>query len=401
MAETKRGLVVILAAIVALGPLSIDLYLPAMPAMVEAFGSSRAMVQWTLSAYLAGFSFFHLFCGPLSDRFGRKPVLLAGLGLYVVMSAACAMATSVEQLVVFRFVQAMGGCCAPTLGRAIVRDSYKASEAARALAYVASLMALAPVVAPSFGALLLQWFDWTATFWSLAVVGLMAIAVTIFLVPESLPKVQPLNLVNIFRNYRSLLVHKGYMGYVLSASFLYGTAFAFLSGSSFVLIEQRGVPTHMFGAWFLFIVIGYIGGNLVTAKLSGRVDSNLIQLTAMLISLSASLVMVASCLAGWNQPLWIAAPMLFITMAIGLVLPQAMALALKPFAHMAATASALMGFMQMGVASIAEWAVGRWMGDDALPMAITILLCSVLSLLVFGLLLVTGNGGLASSKEFD
>ncbi len=133
MTQPPSRLIFILAAIVALGPLSVDLYLSTLPSMVDYFSTSLSQVQLTLSSYLLGFALFHLVCGPLSDRFGRKPVLLGGLALYVVMSVACALAATVEQLIVFRFLQAMGACCAPTLGRAVVRDVYPPQQAMKAL----------------------------------------------------------------------------------------------------------------------------------------------------------------------------------------------------------------------------------------------------------------------------
>ena len=155
MTQATSRLIFVLSAIVSLGPLSIDLYLPAMPSMVTVFGTTVDRVQLTLSSYLLGFAFFHLVCGPLSDRYGRKPILIAGLSVYVLMSVLCALSETIEELIMFRFFQAMGACCAPTLGRAVVRDVFPPEQAVKALAYVSSLMALAPVAAPSIGGLLL------------------------------------------------------------------------------------------------------------------------------------------------------------------------------------------------------------------------------------------------------
>ena len=373
MSRPASHLIFILAAIVALGPLSIDLYLPAMPSMVVFFDTSLSQVQLTLSSYLLGFAVFHLICGPLSDRYGRKPVLLAGLALYVLMSAFCAMAVTIEQLVIYRFFQAMGACCAPTLGRAIVRDIYPPQDAVKALAYVSSLMALAPVIAPSLGGVLVIVGDWRLAFWVLVFFGLVAMVLTVFCVPESLPQKQTLKPSNIAGNYLSLLRHKQYIGSVLTSACLYSGAFAFLSGASFVLIDFMGVNPLFFGLYFLFIVAGYIIGNLFTARIAHAWRPANLFKTGIAVSFFPSLLMVGFCYWQWYYPILMVIPVLFVTMGIGLVLPQAMAVALKPFPHMAATASALMGFLQMSVAGLAGLLVGIFLVDEPMPMALVIM----------------------------
>lgn len=373
MSHPSRYLIYLLAVIIALGPLSVDLYLPAMPAMRVFFDTDISNVQLTLSSYLLGFSIFHLLCGPLSDRFGRKPVLLGGLALYSVMSVFCAMAQSIEQLIIFRFFQAMGACCAPTLGRAIVRDVYPPNDAVKALAYVSSLMAVAPVIAPTLGGIMIQYFSWASTFWVLVAAGLLAMCVTLFFVPESLPEKQSLQLTNIIKNYTLLIKHPLFLGHVLSSSFIYASAFAFLSGASFILIDFMGVPSSHFGLYFLFVVAGYITGNLFTAKLAFAWPVQRIYWISIGLSLAAAMAMLLASVMHWYQPLWFVAPIFFSTLAIGLILPRAMAESLKPFAHMAATTSALMGFLQMSIASVAGWLVGHFLHDQPLPLALVLL----------------------------
>jgi len=387
MRAVSPGLIFILAAIIALGPLSIDLYLPAMPAMRVYFDTNISAIQLTLSSYLLGFSLFHLVCGPLSDRFGRKPVLLSGLALYVVMSACCAMADSVEQLIVFRFFQAMGACCAPTLGRAIVRDVYPAKDAVKALAYVSSLMAVAPVIAPSLGGFLVEFTGWRFLFWLLVGAGVIAMLLTHFLIAESLPEKQSLEIKSIMKNYLSLLRHRVYMGSVLSSAFLYSSIFAFLSGVSFVLIDFLGVAPAHFGLYFLFIVSGYIVGNLFTARIAYRWQAQHLFALGLAIALAASLGLLWVCYFELYIAWLIMLPISFISLAIGLVLPQAMAVALMPFPHMAATASALMGFLQMALASLAGLLVGVFLVDDPLPMAWIILVLVSLAWLCYYLFL--------------
>lgn len=382
-----KALIYILAGIVALGPLSVDLYLPAMPSMVGFFSTDLSQVQLTLSSYLLGFALFHLVCGPLSDRYGRKPVLLGGLSLYVVMSVFCALAETIEELILFRFFQAMGACCAPTLGRAIVRDVYPPQESIKALAYVSSLMAMAPVIAPTLGGILVQFGDWRLTFWALVIAGIVAILLTWFGVKESVPVRQTLHPKNILHNYLSLLGSRVYMGNVLTAACIYAGAFAFLSGASFILIDFMQVQPHFFGLYFMVIVAGYIAGNLFTAKVAYQWPAAKVFKLGITVSLLPSIAMVVFCLLQWYHPLLIVTPVLFVTMGIGLVLPQAMGMALKPFAHMAATASAMMGFLQMMVAALAGWLVGVFLVDEPLPMALVICGTGVAGALCYWLVL--------------
>ncbi len=393
MTHSRSQLIFILAAIVALGPLSVDMYLPTMPSMVEFFGTTISRVQLTLSSYLLGFALFHLVCGPLSDRFGRKPVLLGGLSLYVVMSVACALAVSIEQLIVFRFFQAMGACCAPTLGRAVVRDIFPPHEAVKALAYVSSLMAVAPVIAPTLGGVLVTLGDWRLSFWVLAGAGIVAMLLTHFQIPESLPHKQTLHPKNIAQNYLQLLRSPDYMGCVLTSGTLYAGAFAFVSGSSFVLIDFMGVKPAFFGMYFLAIVVGYVSGNLMTARIAHAWSPNMLFKIGIAIAFFPGALMVTFAALEWYHPLLVVLPVLFVTMGIGLVLPQAMALALKPFPHMAATASALMGFLQMSSSALAGLLVGHFLVDKPLPMALVIWGTSALSALCYWLFLSQRNLG--------
>lgn len=383
MIAIPRSLIFILAAIIALGPLSIDLYLPAMPSMRAYFDADISAVQLTLTSYLLGFSIFHLLCGPLSDRFGRKIVLILGLLLYVVMSALCAIAENIEQLVVFRFFQAMGACCAPTLGRAIVRDVYPPKDAVKALAYVSSIMAVAPVIAPSLGGFLLEYTDWRFLFWLLAVFGCMGILLTVFLVPESLPEKQSIHPASIVKNFITLMRHRVYAGSVLTASLLYSGIFAFLSGISFVLIEFLGVKASHFGLYFLFIVFGYVLGNLYTARVAFRWPARRLFAVGIAIALAASLSLTLVTALQLRSALLIMMPITLTTFSIGLVMPQATAIALIPFPQMAATASALMGFLQMACAGIAGWFVGIYLVDEPLPMALVLLVTVLLSWLLY------------------
>ncbi len=375
----SRALVLLMSAFVAIGPLSTDMYLPALPAMVDAFGTTLSAVQLTVSAYLAGFASFHLACGPLADRYGRKPVLLAGMAIFVLASAGCALAADIEQLIAFRFLQGIGACTGPTLARAMVRDIYGPQRAARALGYMAAIMSLAPVIAPSLGGWLLTWLPWPAIFWFLGGYALLAAVAVLSWLPESLPAPQSLRPAAIARNYLTLLASARYLIGVAALSALYAGAFAFISGSSFVLIDFMGVAPAHFGLWFIVMVSGYIGGSLFGAHYAQRFAPGQLTLGGALLGLASGAAMTVLSATGVHHPLAIMLPMAFYTGAVGIAMPHAMSAALAPYPQMAATASSLLGFLQMGAAAAVGALVGATLSGHPLPMALAITACGAVS----------------------
>mgnify|MGYP000050049417 FL=1 len=391
LSADSKWLLVLLSAFVALGPLSTDMYLPALPAMIEIFDTNLSSVQLTISAYLAGFAVFHLLCGPLSDRFGRKPILIVGLVIFCVSCVGCALVTSIDELIIWRFIQGVGACTGPTLGRAMVRDIYGPVKAAKGLAYMAAIMALAPVIAPTLGGWMLSFMSWSSIFWFLGAYGLVGIIVITLLLPESLPSPQSLHPVTIIKNFVKLLVDGRFNLHVLAASCLYAGAFAFISGSSFILIDFMNVAAENFGLWFMFIVLGYMAGNLFTARFSQRFESCHLMLGGGFLGLSAGLTMVGFCLLEIYHPLMIVLPVACYTGAVGITMPHAMAAAMAPFPAIAGTASALMGFVQMTIASFAGVSVGFFLVDEPLPMALIICICGALATLLFWIISITSR----------
>ncbi len=371
-------LLALLAAVVALGPLTIDMYLPAMPAMATVLQAGTSAVQLTISSYLLGFSLFHLACGPLADRYGRRPVLLGGLGLYVVAALACARATSIDELIVLRFLQGGAACVGPTLGRAIARDLYGPQRAAHALAYIAMIMALAPAVAPTMGGFMLEFYNWPSIFVALAVYAFVVMLCIAIWLPESLPQVQALHPAQIGRNYLQLIKNSHFMTTTGASALVYAGMIAFLSGSSFIFIGMMGVPPRYFGMLFLATVIGYVIGNALSTRLSRGRQSEQVMWIGARIALLAGLSMFCATEV-WFHPASILLPMAGFSMALGIVLPHSLAAALRPFPHMAGTASALFGFIQMAVSSLGGALVGIYLTDSARPMILVILSLSAVS----------------------
>jgi DHA1 family bicyclomycin/chloramphenicol resistance-like MFS transporter len=364
----SRALLLLLASLASLGPLSVDMYLPAMPAMRVALDTSVASIQLTLSAYLSGFAVFHLLCGPLADRFGRKPILLGGSAIFVAACIGCSLSRTVEQLIACRLLQGLGACVGPTLARAIARDLFGPRRAARALSLIAMLMALAPAIAPSLGSALLLLLPWPSIFVFLAGYGLVMIALVAALLPESLPQRQSLHPAVIARNYAALAGSGPFLVVALGSSLMYATLMVYLASSGFVYIEMLGVPVQLFALIFLTTVAGYMLGSAFSARLADRFESHQVVLLGSALATLANLIMLA------GHSLWPASvsalmlPTTLFTAGLGLILPHAITLALQPYPHMAATASALLGFLQMGVAASASALVGTLLSDSPAPM---------------------------------
>ena len=378
-----------IALLVALGPLATDMYLPALPGLTDAFATSAGRVQLTLSLFLAGFALAQIIYGPLSDRFGRKPVLLCGSSLFVLASIACALAESIEMLILARFVQALGGSAGPVLGRAMVRDIHGPLESARVLSHIGSAMALAPAFAPILGGYMSVYLGWPSIFWFLGLVGLLGAALLVFAIEETAPPEHrhPRPIVTILGDYGRLLRDGGYLGYTLTCTLAYAGLFAFLSGSSFVIIEYFGVSEQHFGLLFMLVVAGYISGTLAGARLSRRYDFRRLVALGSALLLVAGGTMLAFALDRPERVMSIVLPMMVFMHGVGLVMPQSMAGALADYPHIAGSASGLLGFIQMTVAGIVGVAVGHGYDGTPVAMALAVAATGLLSLLVYLLLL--------------
>jgi MFS transporter, DHA1 family, multidrug resistance protein len=375
-------LLALLAALVALGPLSVDVYLPAMPAMMTALGTDIRHMHLTLSTYLTGFAIFHLACGPLADRFGRRPILLGGTVLFVAACIGCSLSTTIEELLLFRFIQGVGACVGPTLARAVARDVYGPTRAARALSLIAMLMALAPAIAPTMGSILMLWLPWPSIFVFLAVYGVaMVLLIRVFLT-ESLPQRQSLHPMAIARNYGQLLRSPMFMTATFASGLVYAGLLAYLSSSSFVYIDMLGVPVEYFGFIFLSSVAGYMLGSGLSARLSRHYDSEQTVLVGAALAATAAGTMWLGTHLLPRSIAVLVLPMMFYSTGMGLVLPNAMAVALRPFAHIAGTASALLGFIQMSLSASATALVGTYLKDTPAPMLNFMLLITLLALLL-------------------
>ncbi|HYD70685.1 multidrug effflux MFS transporter [Azospirillum sp.] len=392
---------VLLTALVAFGPLSTDLYLPSLPALVGVFDTDIATVQLTLSVFLVGFAVSQLVYGPVSDRFGRRPALLGGIAIYLVASVACVFADSVGQLIVARFFQALGACCGPVVARAVVRDVFERDRAATVLAYMSMAMTLAPAVGPVLGGMLTQAFGWRANFVTLAVIAVAVLAATATLLRETNVHrdAEALRPSRLLTNYLRLFRDRGFGGHALTAACTYSGIFAFISGSSFVLIERVGLSPAAYGLSFAVVVLGYTAGSFLAGRLTLRVGGHRMVRLGTAVSSVGGLVGAALAWSGIVSVPAIVLPLFVFNLGAGLTLPNAMAGAVGPYPTMAGLASALLGFAQMGLAAVVGILVGHLHDGTSRPMMGAVALVA-LGAAAFHRLLVTpppalppGTGG--------
>ena len=365
------ALTILLAALSAVGPLTTDMYLPSLPDIARQLGASTAQVQLTLSAYLIGFALGQIFYGPIADRHGRRPVLIGALTLYCLASLACALSTSVEMLIVARFVQGVGGSGGIVLARAVVRDLYTGVRAGRELSIIGSVTGVAPVLAPIAGGLLQSAFGWRAIFITLVIAGVMGVTVVWLIFQETLreraaDRVSPRSM---FQAYRIVVRHPAYLAYLALATTSYAGLFAWISGASFVLQNLYGLNPFNFGIAFAVGSLGYIFGAMLSARLVVRigVDGTLGVGAAMLAL--GGVGMVATIAFGLKSPFLLVLPVSIYLAGLGTLLPQAIAGAMGPFPDRAGAASSLLGFIQQSAAAICGALVGWLLGANAWPLA--------------------------------
>jgi MFS transporter, DHA1 family, multidrug resistance protein len=374
-ANRLRGPVaVLLTAVVAIGSLSIDMALPSLPATAEAFGAPPATVQLTVTLFLAAFAVAQLIHGPLSDRIGRRRVLLGALVVYVIGGLACWAAPSARLLIAGRLLQALGAGGGPVVGRAVVRDLYEPERAARVLGYMGTAMALTPILAPIVGGVIHMAFGWRAVYLALAACGATFLGLAALLVPETNRRRDPdaLRPGHLATNAADLLGDRTFLGYVLVVALMFGGQFAFISGSSFVLIEVLGVPPNVYGLCFGLVAFGLMTGSFLAGRLVPRAGID------RLIAVGTSLGAVAGCLmaalawSGLRTVPAVIGPMYAFSVGVGVVLPTAIAGAIGPFPRTAGLASAVLGFLQLTAATAYGIAVGRLYDGTPIPMAVAI-----------------------------
>lgn len=376
--DVGAGLLFLLTGFLALQPLSTDLYLASLPALRAHFGDSVSAVQLTLSAFLGGFAVSQLIAGPLSDRFGRRPVAVWGCSLYVGASLAGALAPTMAVLVGARVLQAIGVCCTVVSARAIVRDLYESEAGARVLSRALAWMGVAPIAAPIAGGLLQSALGWRAGFVALTLVGAILLAATLRGLAETNRHLDPsaIDLGALARNYARIASSRRFWEYALPVTGSYSALVCFLSGSSFVLIEIFGVAEHRFGFVFALVTSGYLLGTMAVRPLLGRLGLvNAIRVGATVAMLSGA-AMALLALAGVRSIPAVLVPMFLVVASHGFIQPCCQIGAIDPFPRQAGAAAALMGFTMLAVAAAAGWAVGAMHDGTTRPLALGVAGCA-------------------------
>lgn len=384
LAPGSSAFVLLLGALVAVTALSIDISLPAIPAMAADFGTAPEAAQVTLSAYLIGFALGQLFCGPFADRFGRKPVVVWGIGLFFLAGLGCAFAPSLNILVAMRFLQGIGGSFGPVVGRAIVRDLFDREEGARVLSYITLVMTLAPMLAPLIGGGILLIAHWRAIFLALAAYGIALSLVSAFKLRESLAQPDPnaTNPSRLLRNIATFLGERRSLanGFVLGVTF--GGMFAYISGSPVVIIEIFGFSSQFYGFFFAASSAALMAGSMVSGRFGRRFGSRrLLDVGQIAVTLGSAITLAAG-LSGVGGIWTIMAGVCVYVFGCGLTMPNATAAALEPFPGMAGMAASLLGFIQMMLGALASLAVTALFTGTPLAMTAVLAGCGALSVLV-------------------
>ncbi|MEU4677630.1 multidrug effflux MFS transporter [Micromonospora sp. NPDC023737] len=374
MSTARRlRLVLVLGSLTAIGPLTIDMYLPALPEIAADLHTTSAAVQLTLTGTLAGLAVGQLLIGPLSDAVGRRVPLLAGVALHIVASVLCVLAPSIAVVGVLRVLQGLGVAAASVVAMAVVRDLFDGAAFARLFSRLMLVVGVAPVLAPTLGSGLLRWSDWRGVFIALAAFGIILITVAAFGLPETLPPAlrRRGGVVATARVYGSLLRDRVFVGLILVTGLAMAALFAYVSGSSFVFQEQYGLDEQQFGIAFGAGAIGLIAATQLNVRLLSRYSPQRILIAALGLGTVAGLVLTTFAVTGVGGLPTVLASLWVVLFAAGLAMPNAPALALSRHGEAAGTAAAMLGAVQFGVGALAAPLVGM-LGTGVVAMAVVV-----------------------------
>lgn len=379
-----RILVLVLGALCAVGPFSVDMYLPGFPAIASEFRTDTAHVALSLTSYFIGISLGQLAYGPVMDRYGRRLPLLAGLFIYIVSAAGCAFAPSVKALVGLRFFLALGACVGMTGSRAVVRDLFSGSEIARMLSLLMVVFGVAPIVAPSIGGLVVAALGWRYIFVVLASIAVVVFIATALFLPESKGKDRSISLrpKKVLVEYMAVFRNRDFLVYTFSSAAAFGGFFSYISDSPFVYMKLFGFSETQFGWIYGANALGFIGASQVNRVLLRRYDSVRLLNVAVSTKLGVALLLLALTGAGMIGRSGMIGLVLCYLFCLGFVGPNSMALTLQPFTRNAGIAAALMGSLQMVTGAIASAAVSYLHNGTAVPMVSMMTGCAVVSLVV-------------------
>ncbi|WP_313626346.1 Bcr/CflA family multidrug efflux MFS transporter [Kosakonia sp.] len=382
--HSSLSIVFILGLLAMLMPLSIDMYLPALPVIAEQFGVPAGSAQMTLSTYILGFAVGQLLYGPMADSIGRKPVILGGTLVFAAAAVACALAQSIEQLITMRFFHGLAAAAASVVINALMRDIYPREEFSRMMSFVMLVTTIAPLLAPMIGGAVLVWFNWHAIFWILAIAALLVSAMIVFFIRETLPveKRQKFHFRTTLGNFASLFRHRRVLSYMLASGFSFAGMFSFLSAGPFVYIEINHISPQDFGYYFALNIVFLFVTTMINGRIVRRVGALNMFRSGLWVQFAMALWMVVTALLDvgfWSLVLGVAA---FVG-CVALVASNAMAVILDEFPHMAGTASSLAGTFRFGIGAIVGALLSMATFNTAWPMIWSITFCATCSILFY------------------
>ncbi len=379
----RTGIILILASLIAMGPLTIDMYLPAFPDIEHDLGTTNSKVVLTMTSYFFGIALGQLFYGPLMDRFGRKGPLMVGLSLYLVASIVSCLSPDINSLIGARLLQALGGCAGMVASRAMVRDLFPVKETAKVFSTLILIMGIAPMVAPTLGGVVVEALGWRAVFVILGGFSLLILLIIFFLTPESKGPDKEFSLMpgSVLKKYLEVGRNPIFLVYGLAGAFGMAAMFAYISGSPYVIMEYLGFSETEFGWIFGANAMSFILGSQVNRIVLRNVSTERVTLFSGVSSFLAGLMLVIGLASGLMPRIGILFLLSFLLFGLGFFAPNTMALALAPFKRLAGSAAALVGTIRMLTGAIATALVSELHNDSPLPMAIVIGGFSTLSLI--------------------
>jgi len=365
-------LIFILGTLTALSPFSIDMYLPGFPALAADLHTTTAQVSLTLSSFFIGISAGQLLYGPLLDRFGRKPPLYIGLGVYIVASLACVFVRSIDILIVLRFIQAIGSCSAGVASVVMVRDLFPVNENAKVFSLLMLVLGTSPMIAPTIGGYVTAAFGWQAVFIILAALAVLIVIAVYFLLPNTYEPDIHMSLKPgpIINNFLLVIKEPQFYTYALTGAVAFSGLFAYVSGSPMVFMEIFKVSGKVYGWIFAFLSVGLIGSGQINTLLLRTYKSEQVIYAALMFQVITGIFFVVATALGWLGLYSTIATIFLYLCCLGLTNPNTAALSMAPFSKNAGSASALMGAMQMGIGSLASVAVSLFSFATPLPLAV-------------------------------
>jgi MFS transporter, DHA1 family, multidrug resistance protein len=377
-AKLLRSLLPVLIIISMIGPLALNILMPSMPGLAVALNASRSEVQLTLSLFLASQAVSQLFVGGLSDRYGRRPVLLASLVLYIVASLAASFATSILLLIVARIVQAAGSTAGLTISRTVVRDLAPRDVAASMIGYVTSGMVVAPLIAPALGGAVDDAFGWRAIFWVCMGLGVVATVMTMWKLPETRPaSVVGQTTRDMLQRSGEVIRNRRFLGYAVGASFTSAVFFSFLGAAPYLVVDALKMPKTTYGIWFVCLSGGYMIGNFCSGRFSARLGVDRMITLGSMIGFVGAIILLGLAFVPVMHPAALFLPCLITSLGNGFLLPNAIAGAVSVDPKAAGAASGVVGFMQMGMGAIASYISGQLTAGSPLPMALMMFVLTV------------------------